>query len=67
MMVIFHGFSILIDMDQTIHQRMINFEVYSLHYYVVAKVNNYDHQTHWNIKLILKSKTKKNRHLFHTS
>jgi hypothetical protein len=53
MMVISHGFSILIDMDQTIRQRLINFEVYCLHYYAVAKVNN-DDQPHPNSSLISK-------------
>ena len=67
MLVIFHGFSILIDVDQTIRQRMIDFEVYCLHYYVVAKVNNDDDnkQTHGNMDLIFK--TKRRRQSFHTS
>ena len=53
MMVVSHGFSILIGMDQTIHQRLINFAVYCLHYYAVAKVNNVDY-THPYSSLISK-------------
>ena len=49
MMVVFHEFSILIDMDRTIRQRLRDFEVYCLRYYVVAKGNS-DHWNHANIE-----------------
>lgn len=51
MTVVSHEVSILIDMDQTIRQQLINFEVYCLHYYAVAKLNNDDH-SHPNSSLI---------------